>query len=442
MYSHTKITGGLMLLLSWGAIPEVLADYSRYDGGLFSDSHLDLTLKNVWMLNTTDAMADQGIGDQNAWAQALHLDWQSGWLWDHVGVDASWYGVAKLYANDAFYGRDLLRDNNGKAEGFNKLGQLYAKARWGDSQRHLSVWAGWRQLYKFAALNVTRSRAAPSTWEGVSSELVWDEFGAKAAVVNRFSERDEPEKRRFRTLKTNKQIDYIATGELSWMPAKGSKVSYIAAESESYLMRHGIEANAVVPMTEAFNLLARSTYYYARGLSEWEGARGFSRSAQHLFALVGYQYGRSESGVGWSHTRARLDNGLGHFYWHFGKNTRGAFNSKADGEGNDYINDGEQMLYLYSQYQILPELLIGMYGNYGFGMEYKGVDLNEWEYGGYFLWSSPQLKGLNVFAGFGPSYSWKLTSAKMPSLSENNHSFRRAKGLGGTVRVEYRFNLF
>ncbi|HEY3984403.1 OprD family outer membrane porin [Cedecea sp.] len=163
MYSHTKITGGLMLLLSWGAIPEVLADYSRYDGGLFSDSHLDLTLKNVWMLNTTDAMADQGIGDQNAWAQALHLDWQSGWLWDHVGVDASWYGVAKLYANDAFYGRDLLRDNNGKAEGFNKLGQLYAKARWGDSQRHLSFWAGWRQLYKFAALNVTRSRAAPST---------------------------------------------------------------------------------------------------------------------------------------------------------------------------------------------------------------------------------------------------------------------------------------
>lgn len=442
MYSHTKITGSLMLLLSWGAIPEALADYSDYDGGLFTGSHLDSTLKNVWMLNTTDSMSDQGIGNQSAWAQGLHLDWQSGWLGDRVGVDASWYGVAKLYANDAFYGRDLLRDKNGKAQGFHKLGQLYAKARWGDAQRHLSLWAGWRQLYKFAALNVTRSRAAPSTWEGVSSELKWDSMGIKAAVVNRFSERDEPEKRRFRTLKSNKQIDYIATGEMSWTPVKGSKISYIAAESASYLLRHGVEASAMMPLGEELNLLAKSTYYYARGLSEWEGARGFSRTAQHLFALVGYQYGRSESGIGWSHTRASLDNGLGHFYWHFGKNTRGAFNSKADGEGNDYINDGEQMVYLYSQYQLLPELLIGLYGNYGFGMKYKNVALKEWECGGYFLWNSPQIKGLDVFAGFGPSYSWKLTSSKMPALDENNSSFRRAKGVGGTVRVEYRFNLF
>lgn len=78
MYSHTKITGGMILLLSLGGIPDALADYSHYDGGLLTDSHLDATLKNVWMLNTTDAMADRGIGDQIAWAQALHLDWQSG----------------------------------------------------------------------------------------------------------------------------------------------------------------------------------------------------------------------------------------------------------------------------------------------------------------------------------------------------------------------------
>ena len=100
------------------------------------------------------------------------------------------------------------------------------------------------------------------------------------------------------------------------------------------------------------------------------------------------------------------------------------------------------MLYLYSQYQILPELLVGMYGNYGFGMEYKDVSLKEWEYGGYFLWNSPQVKGLNVFAGFGPSYSWKLTSAGAPSLASDNSTFRRAKGVGGSVRIEYRFNLF
>lgn len=411
-------------------------------GGLVEDSHLDLTLKNVWMLMTSDQLADQGVGNQNAWAQSAHLNWQSGWAWDSVGLGASWYGVAKLYANDDFYGRDLLRDNDGHAEGFNKIGQLYGKARWGDEERYLHLWAGWKQLYKFGALTVTRSRAAPSTWEGISAELAWHNVMARAAVVNRFSERDEPEKRRFMTLKSNKRIDYIATGELSWKPAKGSKISYIAAESDDYLLRHGIEANATLPITKDFSLLTQGMYYYNRGLSEWEGARGFTDHAQHIFALVGYQYGASQSGIGWSKTKAHLNNGLGHFYWHFGKNTRGAFNSKADGEGNDYINDGEQMLYLYSQYQISPDLIMGVYGNYGFGMKYENVSLTEWEYGGYFSWNVPQAKGLNVFAGFGPSYSWKLTPKRTPSLTDDKRTFNRAKGIGATVRVEYKFNLF
>ncbi|SFN19450.1 hypothetical protein SAMN05216516_103214 [Izhakiella capsodis] len=44
---------------------------------------------------------------------------------------ASRYGVAKLYENNNFTGRDLLQDNNGYAQGFNKISLLYAKALWG-----------------------------------------------------------------------------------------------------------------------------------------------------------------------------------------------------------------------------------------------------------------------------------------------------------------------
>ncbi len=441
MFLHTKLLPLIILMTGSGAALPAIAD-SFSGSELLEDSHLDLTLKNVWMLLTTDQLADQGVGDQNAWAQGVHLDWQSGWAWDRVGVDASWYGVAKLYANDDFYGRDLLRDNHGHAEGFNKIGQLYGKARWGDAQRYLHLWAGWKQLYKFGALNVTRSRAAPSTWEGISAELAWDDFRARAAIVNRFSERDEPEKRRFMTLRSNKTIDYITTGELSWAPNKGSKISYFVGESKDYILRQGVESAVTLPLTDKLNLLTRGLYYYNKGLSEWEGARGYSKDAQHIFALIGYQYGASESGLGWSKTKAHLNNGLGHFYWHFGKNTRGAFNSPADGEGNDYINDGEQMLYLYSQYRVSPDLIVGLYGNYGYGMEYKNVSLTEWEYGGYFSWYVPQVKGLNVFAGFGPSYSWKLTSKRTPSLTEDKRTFNRAKGVGAAVRVEYKFNLF
>lgn len=431
----------LMLMAGCSFIPPASAlDYST--GGFLEDSHLDLTLQNVWMLNTTDQRADQDVGDQNAWAQAMHVNWQSGWLWDSVGLDASWYGVEKLYANDAFYGRDLVRDNNGHAEGFNKVGQLYGKGRWGDKTRNLNLWAGWKEMYKFGTLTSSRSRATPSTWEGISSEAVWDDFTLRGGIVTRFSERDEPEKRRFITLSSQQEIDYIATGDASWSPAKGTKITYVVGDAKDYLLRHGIEANASWPLSDKFNLLTKGVFYYNRGLSDWEGNRAFNDDAKHLYLQLGYQYEGSESGIGWSKTKAPLDNGLGYFYWHFGKNTRGAFNSPADGEGNDYINDGEQMIYLHSQYKFSPEFMAGIYGNYGFGMEYQNVSLKEWEYGGYFLWSPEMIKGFTIFAGAGPSYTWKLTSKSTPSLTEDNRTFHRAKGIGAAVRVEYKFNVF
>lgn len=430
----------LLPLFIMAALPVQAANISS--GGFFENSTMNMVLQNVWMLNTTDQLGDQGVGDQNAWAQALHVNWQSGWVGDAVGLDASWYGVEKLYANDAFYGRDLVRDNNGHAEGFNKLGQVYGKARWGDATRHLYAWAGWKDMYKFASLTSSHSRATPSTWEGISSEAVWNAFAVRGAIVTRFSERDEPEKRRFMTLSSNQQIDYIATGDVSWSPRKGSKITYVVGEAKDYLLRHGLEANASWPVSESVNLLTKGVFYYNKGLGDWEGTRSFNDEASHLYLQVGYQYAGSESGVGWSKTNASLDKGLGNFYWHFGKNTRGAFNSPADGEGNDYINDGEKMFYLYSQYRFSPQLVMGVYGNYGYGMEYQHVDLKEWEYGGYFLWSPERVKGLSLFAGVGPSYSWKLTGQKTPSLTSDKRTFNRAKGIGAAVRVEYAFDLF
>lgn len=148
----------------------------------------------------------------------------------------------------------------------------------------------------------------------------------------------------------------------------------------------------------------RGVWYYNRGLNNWEDVRGFSHSAQHLFTLVGYQYHNIESGIGWSKTKAPLNNGLGSFYWHTGKNTRGAFNSPADGEGNDYVNDGEQMIYLYGKYILSPELTVGLYGNYGYNITYQNTALSEWEYGGYFAWTPSRVEGFTLFAGVGPSY--------------------------------------
>ncbi|WLI77760.1 OprD family outer membrane porin [Kosakonia sp. H02] len=408
--------------------------------GFIENSQFDITLKNVWMLNTSNQHADAGIGEQRAWAQGALLDYQSGWYRDVIGVDASWYSVVKLYANDDFAGRDLLRDHNGHAEGFNKIGQLYGKLKWEDEHAYARLYAGWKQLYKFGAISVTRSRAAPSSWQGVSLESGWEDFSARAAWVTRFSERDEPEKRRFYTLKSNKPIDHIVTGDVSWIPAKNTRVTWLIGESDNYLLRQGLETQFSLPLAENENILLRGAWYYNRGLAEWEGARGFTNTAQHIFAMVSYQSQDIESGIAWSKTKAHLDNGLGHFYWHMGKNTRGAFNSPADGEGNDYVNDNEQMLYWYGKYALSPELTAGIFANHGFGAKYQGVALTQWEYGGFVAWAPAAISGLSISAGFGPSYSWKLVHGK-PSLTEDKRAFHRSKGVGGGVTMEYKFGL-
>ena len=227
---------------------------------------------------------------------------------------------------------------------------------------------------------------------------------------------------------------------MSWSPTKYSRVTWVAGESHHYLLRHGLETQFTVPLGKKENILLRSAWYYNRGLDEWEGARGFTHDAQHFFALLGYQYQQIESGIAWSKTNAHLENGLGNFYWHMGKNTRGAFNSPADGEGNDYVNDGEQMLYLYGKYRLSPEFTFGVYGNYGYGARYQATSLTQWEYGGYVSWTPKSIEGFSLFAGFGPSYSWKLVNGK-PWLTDDKRTFHRSKGIGGGVTMEYKFGL-
>ncbi|ROR15012.1 OprD family outer membrane porin [Erwinia sp. JUb26] len=435
-----QLNWAMVLLISGFALSGIQANASDEEG-FFQQSHLDLTLKNIWMVNTNNAFAEDDIGPQNVWAQALLVDYRSGWFQEWLGLDASWYGVSKLHANRSFAGRDLVRDHHGHAEGFQKLGQLYLRTQWGDKQHFLKMKGGWQQLNKFAVLNVTHSRAAPSSWQGISGEARYQQFYLRGAVVNQFSERDEPEKRHIRTLKSNKRIDYIATGDLTWQPQKGRAVTLVAGESKDYLRREGIETAWTQPLTAELNLLLRGVWYRNSGLSEWEGARGFDHHAEHLYGLAGLQNDRVEGGFGWSKTRAHLSNNLGRFYWHMGKNTRGAFNSKADGPGNDYVNDGEQMFYLYGQYQLSPEWLTGIYGYYGNGMRYQGVSLHEYEFGGFVSWAPESLHGLTLLAALGPSTSWKYTHGK-PTLTVDGEGYHHSRSVGSVVSIEYKFGLF
>ncbi|OOL14601.1 porin, partial [Klebsiella aerogenes] len=90
------------------------------------------------------------------------LDFRSGYIADIIGFDTSYYQVFKLAASDDFAGRSVLYNDNGKAKGFHKFGQLYAKLKFDGEDSYFRLYSGWQIINKWGALT-NSSRAIPST---------------------------------------------------------------------------------------------------------------------------------------------------------------------------------------------------------------------------------------------------------------------------------------
>lgn len=93
----------------------------------FSDSHADISFRNQFKNLNTEDYGERQV--QTAWGQGVTLDYSSGYFADIIGVDTSYYSVYKLAASDNFSGRSILYNDKGKAKGFHKFGQLFAKVK-------------------------------------------------------------------------------------------------------------------------------------------------------------------------------------------------------------------------------------------------------------------------------------------------------------------------
>src|SRR5699024_3352466 len=79
------------------------------------DTSLDLTFRNYWKYLKENEAQPKEV--HQAWGQAFTLDYQSGYLFDLIGVDATFTGVVKLAASDFFSTRALLYNDG---SGFDK----------------------------------------------------------------------------------------------------------------------------------------------------------------------------------------------------------------------------------------------------------------------------------------------------------------------------------
>jgi hypothetical protein len=105
---------------------------------------------------------DKADGTENeAWAFGGWVGYKSGWLLDTLGIGATFYGSAPLYAPDDRDGTVLLKPGQ---EGYYVLGEAYAALRY----RDYALLKGYRQEVTQGYINREDNRMTPNTFEGIT----------------------------------------------------------------------------------------------------------------------------------------------------------------------------------------------------------------------------------------------------------------------------------
>lgn len=106
----------------------------------------------------------EGRNDAKAAAQALRLDYQSGYAYDLIGFDASLFTVGKLSGESGEGGNGVLQTNSdGSQSGYTKFGQAYLKLKLGEEAQ---LKAG-RMVIDTPLFNDSDSRITPSATQAV-----------------------------------------------------------------------------------------------------------------------------------------------------------------------------------------------------------------------------------------------------------------------------------
>lgn len=404
------------------------------ESSFVKDSSLELGTHNI--LKYLDEGESGKRNVHEAWGQGVSLDYKSGYINNFIGIDGAYYGVIKLAAADNFSSRGILYNDNGQASGFNKVGQLYGKAKLSESGIDGNLYGGWK-LLKLGVLT-TSVRAAPNTYQGVSGDVAWDAYRLRMAYVDKSSNRDSPDKVHF-TTSDGKQIDSIYTGDLQYKSDTLTAL-YLYGESEDYLRRNGVELALKQGKSLAYGMQIYTTDTLDKYDSMKASKKDFDSSATHYAVDMTWKPGNWIIKPGFEYTQAHKTDGIGQFPRHMSKNSRGTFNSMAYA-GLDYMRDEEKVISFDMGYNVTPDFLVGINTHYGF-FDYKGQAVKEGEFNVYTLWkpSSPALKNLSVFTLAGPGRTFEHNGTT--PIEDSNGIIKKTNSMAYEFRIDYKFNIF
>lgn len=429
----------LALLACGVAMPVWAATDTISNDAFFRDSQFTLSAKNYWKYLKEENANPKHV--HNAWGQGFSADYKSGYFLDVIGFDATYYSAIKLGASDYFNSRGVLYNNGtgskkSNAEGYSKFGQRNIKLKYHWQDMQLDARWGWQMLKNYGVIS-TSNRLSPTTYSGISGSVNYGNVTLRGAWIENSMDRNSPDKKRFQT-NTGKYISHLVSGDILWKNELFD-VQYAYGESNNYLQRH-LLFTRIRPDSR---LTLGSQLYGTHAQDEYRAMpanrRDFDNNAWHFAMDATWKADNWSSKFGIGYTDAKKTNEVGFYPRAMSKNSRGTFISMAY-TGDDYLRDGEIMLANMTEFQLTPDLAIGLAGNIG-QFNYKGNNVRTGEINAFSRWvpSQPYLKNFTFWMMFGPGWSYKA-NGKTPVLTDGHYT--RTNTLSSEVIMEYRFGLF
>ncbi|MGI9283176.1 MAG: OprD family outer membrane porin [Endozoicomonas sp.] len=376
------------------------ADFSS----LYEDASISGKLRTVYI----DADKKEGGRDAGAWTASAVVNLKSGYAFDTIGFDASYYGATAIDDGDTKDPKNLL--TYGDKDGFSKLGQAYLKGKFGDKDLRASFKAGRARIYT-GLISGSGSRSIPSSWQGIDADFNFSGLNLGVAWVNAVLPRDTAGMKQMETYE-GKRIDSILGMEANYK-INNFSLKYLNGFAKDYLKGHQFIVKHHTKLADGNGLTVEGNYRISQengdlwsGRGGW-GGNGFGDKAQTFDFNAKYSFGAAyvRAGLGYSTADSYTYGGVektGRHYYDFGRYSYGAWNTWTNsGLVEEFYWDGEKVVALGFGYNFADAGFKGLTIDYklrhGSGIDVVGGgDASETEHGFDLKYKFQNVKGLST----------------------------------------------
>ena len=358
-----------------------------------------------------DADKKEGSGDAGAWTASAAVDFKSGYMFDTIGFDASYWGVLALNDGDTDDAKNLLPYGNKNS--FSKLGQAYLKGKFGNEDSSFSFKAGRTRIYT-GLISGSGSRSIPSSWQGIDTDFNIHGLNVGLAAVNAVLPRDQAAMKHM-VNSEGERIERIVGLEASYKFDNGLKLKYLGGYAKDFSKGHQLIAKHGYKLSNGHSLTVEGSYFLSKengdlwtGMGGWGSSdSGFGDKAQTYDFNVKYDMGAAyvRAGLGYTKADSFEYNGTtytGRHYYDFGKNSYGAWYTWTNsGLIEEFYYDGEKVLALGAGYDFadmgMPGLTVDYKFRHGSGIDLaQGGSASETEHGIDVKYKFQNVKGLST----------------------------------------------